>query len=222
MTATDHNSRATNPRQNRQTTSQDTEGAAPAQPLPTAPPQAAARTRALHRGATPGGADAAHRRGAAPGRADTAHHRGAAPGGADAVRNPLLSDMAAAGSCSGVWILGFHWRSRVSWGPTCGPSHIDRLLEEAVSGASRPAFIPWAGTTCAGPTGARYCTCPHPKVFKEPGTRAPWLLGCGRPRLPRLHRDTEGGRRGALRRVLTRRALVHWQIGMPCEDQSGA
>jgi hypothetical protein len=25
---------------------------------------------------------------------------------ADAVRNPLLSDMAAAGSCSGVWILG--------------------------------------------------------------------------------------------------------------------
>jgi hypothetical protein len=33
---------------------------------------------------------------------------------------------------------------------------------------------------------------------------------------------TEGGRRGALRRVLTRRALGHWQIGMPCEDQSGA
>ena len=36
-----------------------------------------------------------------------AHRRGAAPGGADAARNPLLSDMAAAGrSCFGVWILG--------------------------------------------------------------------------------------------------------------------
>ena len=48
------------------------------------------------------------------------------------------------------------------------------------------------------------------------------VFGCGPPRLLRLHRDTEGGRRGALRRVLTRRALGHWQIGMPCEDQSGA
>jgi hypothetical protein len=87
---------------------------------------------------------------------------GAAPGGADAVRNALLSDMAAAGSCFGVWILGFHWRSRVSWGPTCGPSHIDPLLEEAISGVSRPAFVPWAGTTCAGPTGARFYL-PAPK-----------------------------------------------------------
>jgi hypothetical protein len=82
------------------------------------------------------------------------------------VRKPLLSDMAAAGSCFGVWILGFDslevsrvmgW---VMWGPTCGPSHIDPLLEEAISGASRPAFIPWAGTTCAGPTGARYLPAP--------------------------------------------------------------
>ena len=42
--------------------------------------------------------------------------------------------------------------------------------------------------------------------------RGPGHLGCGRPRLPRLHRDR--GRpttRGALRRVLTRRALGHWQ-----------
>ena len=42
--------------------------------------------------------------------------------------------------------------------------------------------------------------------------RGPGRLGCGRPRLPRLHRDR--GRpttRGALRRVLTRRALGHWQ-----------
>ena len=100
------------------------------------------------------------RRGAAPGRADAAHRRGAAPGGADAVRNPLLSDMAAAGSRSGVWIPGFHWGSRVSWGPTCGPSHIDPLLEEAISGASRPAFIPWAGPTCAGPTEARCLPAP--------------------------------------------------------------
>jgi hypothetical protein len=60
------------------------------------------------------------------------------------VRNPLLSDMAAAGNCFGVWILGFHWRSRVPWGPMCAPSHIDLLLEEAISGASRPAFIPGA------------------------------------------------------------------------------
>ena len=52
--------------------------------------------------------------------------------------------------------------------------------------------------------------------------RGPGRPGCGQPRFPRLHRDTEGGRRGALRRVLTRRALGHWQIGMPCEDQSGA
>jgi hypothetical protein len=210
MTATDHNSRATNPRQNRQTTSKDTEGAAPAQPLPTAPPQAAARTRALHRGATPGGADAAHRRGAAPGRADTAHHRGAAPGGADAVRNPLLSDMAAAGSCSGVWILGFHWRSRVSWGPTCGPSHIDRLLEEAVSGASRPAFIPWAGTTCAGPTGARYCTCPHPKVFKEPGTRAPWVRPTTPPAAPSGHRGRPTWGATASPHAQGPRSLANW------------
>ena len=48
--------------------------------------------------------------------------------------------MAAAGSRFGVWILGFHWRSRVSWGPTCGPSHIGLLLMEAVSEVSRPAF----------------------------------------------------------------------------------
>ena len=37
------------------------------------------------------------------------------------------------------------------------------------------------------------------------------VFGCGPPRLLRLHRDTEGGRRGALRRVLTRRALGLWQ-----------
>ena len=33
-----------------------------------------------------------------------------------------------------------HWRSRVSWGPTCGPSHIDLLQVDAISGASRPAL----------------------------------------------------------------------------------
>ena len=67
-----------------------------------------ALTQRTAEAAAPGRADAAHHRGAAPGRANAAHHRGAAPGGADAVRNPLLSDMAAAGSCFGVWnILGF-------------------------------------------------------------------------------------------------------------------
>ena len=53
-----------------------------------------------------------------------------------------------------------HWRSRVSWGPTCGPSHIDLLQVDAISGASRPAFVPWAGPTCAGPTGARCLSAP--------------------------------------------------------------
>ena len=102
--------------------------------------------------------------------------------------------MAAAGSRFGVWILGFHWRSRVSWGPTCGPSHIDLLLEEAISGASRPAFIPWAGPTCAGPTEAG--TCPHPKVFKEPGTRAPWVRPTTPPAAPSGQRAADVGRYG--------------------------
>ena len=115
-----------------------------------------------------------------------AHRRGAAPGGADAARNPLLSDMAAAGrSCFGVWILGFHWRPRVSWGPTCGPSHIGLLLEEAISAVSRPAFTPWAGLTCAGPTEARCLPAPE-RSLKN---RGPGRLRCGPPRLLRPHRD---------------------------------
>ena len=65
--------------------------------------------------------------------------------------------LAAALVC-GSWAT--HWRSRVSWGPTCGPSHIDLLQVDAISGVSRPAFIPWAGPTCAGPTGARYLPAP--------------------------------------------------------------
>jgi hypothetical protein len=82
----------------------------------------------------------------------------------------------------------------VSWGPTCGPSHIDLLLMEAISGASRPAFIPWAGPTCAGPTEAG--TCPHPKVFKEPGTRAPWVRPTTPPAAPSGQRAADVGRYG--------------------------
>ena len=51
--------------------------------------------------------------------------------------------------------------------------------------------------------------------------RGPGRLGCGPPRLLRPH-GTEGGRREALRRILTLHALGHWQIGMPCEDHSPA
>ena len=45
-----------------------------------------------------------------------APHRGATPGGADAAQ-PLISGMVAADSSFGVWILGNHWGPRVSWGP---------------------------------------------------------------------------------------------------------
>ena len=51
--------------------------------------------------------------------------------------------------------------------------------------------------------------CPHPKVFKEPGTRAPWVRPTTPPAAP--SGQTEGGRREALQRALTRRALGQWQ-----------
>ena len=66
-------------------------------------------------------------------------------------------------------------------------SHIDLLLEEpAISGASRPAFTPWAGTTSAGPTGAR-CL-PAPKgLYRGPG-RLGWVRPTTPPAAPSGHR----------------------------------
>ena len=54
--------------------------------------------------------------------------------------------------------------------------------------------------------------CPHPKVFKEPGTRAPWVRPTTPPAAPSGQRAADVG--GALRRVLTRRALGHWQTSV--------
>jgi hypothetical protein len=118
---------------------------------------------------------------------------------------------AAAGSCFGVWILDFHWRSRVSWGPTCGPSHIAPLLEEAISGASRPAFIPWAGPTNLHRANGSAVPARTQRSLKN---RGPGRLGCGQPRLPRLHRDRGRPTWGAT-------ASPHAQ-GPRLADQSGA
>jgi len=110
------------------------------------------------------------------------------------VRNPysrIWRPLAAALAC-GSW--AFTGGLACHGGATCEPPHIDLLLMEAISGASRPAFIPWAGTTCAGPTEAG--TCPHPKVFKEPGTRAPWVRPTTPPAAPSGQRAADVGRYG--------------------------
>ena len=72
----------------------------------------------------------------------------------------------------------------------CGPSHIDLLQVGAISGGSRPAFRPVGRNN--GTQGQRrrrsFARMPaHPKVTKDPGTRAPWVRPPSPPAAP--HRD---------------------------------
>jgi len=101
----------------------------------TAPPQAVPTTRRNHTTdcAPP---QAAH---------GHARRRGATPGGADAAQHSKSRIWRPLAAASVYGSRATHWGPRVSWGPTCGPSHIDPLQVDAISEVSRPAFTPWAG-----------------------------------------------------------------------------